>query len=134
MSKRFAMKAILKLLLTSLSFMFIFPLIPGITFHGGFGTAFWLSLLLGLMLWIVDLIALALGAFFTISSFGLALLWIVPLWILGFWLLPAFALKMLAEVVPGSLTIHGFLPAVYAGLVMLIIGTLTKSSRKPKEE
>lgn len=119
-------EVLLKLVLTSLAFMFVLPAIPGIAFHGGFGTAFLMSLLFGIMLWVVDLIALALCTFFTITSFGLALLWLIPLWIFGFWLMPAFALKLVSDLAPSYLTIHGFLPAIYAGLIMLVIGILTK--------
>lgn len=122
------MKLLLKLALTSLAFMFVLPMIPGIAFHGGFGTAFLLSLLFGVMLWIVDLIAVVLSMIFTVSSLGLALLWLIPLWILGCWLLPAFALKLLSDVTPSHLTIHGFLPALWAGLVMLLIGIVTKGN------
>lgn len=127
------MKTLLKLVLTSLAFMFVLPLIPGISFQGGFGTAFLISLLFGVMLWIVDLIALALSTFFTITSFGMALLWLIPLWIFGFWLMPAFALKLVSDLAPSYLTIRGFLPAIYAGLVMLFIGVLTKGKNKSKE-
>src|SRR5271170_6311282 len=98
------MKVLLKLGLTSLVFMFVLPMIPGISFHGGFGTAFLISILFGILLWVVDLLALAMGTFFTITSFGLALLWLLPLWIFGFWLMPAFALKLLSDVAPGYLT------------------------------
>ena len=127
------MKVLLKLVLTSLVFVFVLPRIPGIEFHGGFGTAFFMSLLFGVMLWLVDLLALVCATFFTITSWGIALLWLIPLWILGFWLMPAFALKLLAEVAPSYLTINGFLPAIWAGLVMLFIGLLTKGKSAAKQ-
>ncbi len=57
------MKVLLKLALTALAFMFLLPMIPGIEFHGGFGTALLISLFFGFMLWIVDLVALAFGTF-----------------------------------------------------------------------
>jgi hypothetical protein len=124
------MKVLLKLGLTSLAFLFVLPMIPGIEFHGGFGTAFLMSLLFGLMLWIVDLIALVCATFITITSWGVALLWLIPLYLLGGWLLPAFALKLLSDVAPAYLTIHGFLPAVWAGLIMMVIGVFTRGKAK----
>ncbi len=127
------MKLLWKLGLTSLAFMFLLPMIPGIEFHGGFGTALLISLLFGVMLWVVDLLVLVCGTFFTITSFGLALLWLIPLWFLGFWILPAFALKLVSDLAPSYLTIHGFLPAIFAGLIMLLIGVATKGKDKKKE-
>jgi hypothetical protein len=127
------MRMLWKLGLTSLAFMFLLPLIPGIEFHGGFGTAFLMSLLFGFMLWLVDLLALLFATVFTITSWGLALLWLIPLWLLGCWLMPAFALKLLSDVAPSYLTINGFLPAVWAGLIMLVIGVLTSSKGKKEK-
>jgi len=69
----------------------------------------------------------------TVSSLGLSLLWLIPLWILGFWLLPAFALMLTADVMPQYLSISGFGPAAIAGIVMLLIGSLTSGIyRQPR--
>lgn len=119
------MKLILKLVLTALAFTSILPWIHGISFHGNFVNALIMALFFGIMLWLVDLAAVALSAFLTISSLGLALLWLIPLWILGFWILPAVALKMVADFAPTYLTITGWGPAILGGLVMLFIGMLT---------
>lgn len=121
------MKFVLKLLLTALCFMFVLPHIGGIDFRGGFGAALVVSLIFGIMLWLVDLAAVALSAMFTITSFGMALLWLIPMWILGFWLLPAVALKLVADSMPQYLSIVGWMPAILAGLVMMVIGALTSA-------
>jgi uncharacterized membrane protein YvlD (DUF360 family) len=121
------MKLILKLVLSALAFTSILPFVHGIDFHGNFVIAMALAFLFGIMLWIVDLLAVALSAVLTITSLGLALVWLIPLWIFGFWLLPAVALKLVADIAPGYLTISGWLPAVIGGLIMLIIGVLTNS-------
>ncbi|HMW91635.1 MAG TPA: hypothetical protein PKN86_01335 [Candidatus Obscuribacter sp.] len=119
------MRFLLKLSLTALTFIFILPHIGGITFHGGFGTALLVSLLFGFMLWLVDLAAIAISAMLTITSFGMALLWLIPMWVLGYWLLPCIALKLVSTLAPQALTIVGWTPAILAGLAMMIIGGVT---------
>lgn len=122
------MRTIIRLILSALAFTTIMPLIPGVDFHGSFWTALALSVLFGIMLWLVELITLALAAIWTISSFGLALLWLIPLWIIGFWILPALALMLCSALLPQYFSIDGFLPAALAGLVMLVIGILTSKT------
>ncbi|MBY0358271.1 MAG: phage holin family protein [Candidatus Obscuribacterales bacterium] len=121
---------ILKLALTALAFAFVLPLIPGIDFHGNFLAAIMISIVFGIMLWVTDLIALAISTVLTVSSLGLALIWLIPLWILGFWLLPAVALRLVADVMPNNLTIMGWMPAIFGGLIMLFIGMLTSDSSR----
>ncbi len=48
--------------------------------------------------------------------------------------MPAFALKLLADFEPHYLTIHGFIPAIWAGLIMMLIGVLTKGQPRAKNE
>jgi hypothetical protein len=121
------MKIILKLLLTAAAFLWILPLIPGIKFHGGLLAALILALFFAIMLWVVDLVALAISALLAIGSLGLALIWLIPLWLFGFWLLPAVALKVVADVWPTNLIVVGWLPAILGGLVMLLIGIFTSN-------
>ena len=114
-----------KLLLTALVFIAILPHIQGIAFHGTFLQAITMAIVFGIILWLVDALAVALSAVAAISTLGLALLWILPLWILGFWLLPAVALKVVSDLMPSYLTIVGWMPAILGGLIMLCIGMLT---------
>lgn len=124
---------LLKLVLSALAFAFILPLIPGIHFHGGVVMALALSIFFGIMLWVVDLIAIALSALLTVSTLGLALLILLPLWFLGYWILPAIALKLLSDLMPQTLTVAGWFPAILGGLVMMAIGMITSnfSHRRP---
>ncbi len=125
-------RALIRFLLGGAAFAFLLPLIPGITFHGNFVMALVVATIFSIAGWIVDLIAKILSAVFTITSLGVALLWLVPLWLLGFWLIPAVALKLVADMVPGFLTIHGWIPAIEGGLVMLVLGACT--AKHPKKE
>ena len=100
-------------------------MVPGIDFHGNFGIAIAAALVFSIVGWFVDLAAVAISAIATVSSFGLALLWLIPLWIVGFWLLPAVTLSVVASIMPQHLTVNGFGAAALGGLVMLIIGALT---------
>lgn len=116
-----------RLILTALAFVAVLPFVPGITFHGTFFQALMLAIMFSLILWLVDVVAIALSAAAAIGTLGLALLWLVPLWILGFWLLPV-ALKVVSDVMPSYLVIHGWLPAIVGGLIMLLIGMITSGS------
>src|SRR5688572_5989475 len=98
------MRILIRLGLMAAAFAFILPQIHGISFHGNFAIALVLSLVFGLVLWLVEITVIALSAVLTVSSLGLALLWLIPAWILGFWLLPAFAMMLTADFVPQYLT------------------------------
>ena len=126
-------RGVLRLVLTALAFVTILPMIPGIDFHGNFMSALLISLLFGLMLWLVELLVVFVAALWTVASLGLALLWLIPLWVIGFWVLPALALLLTAHFVPQHLTVTGFFPAAMAGLVVMFIGLLTSKSFKRKQ-
>ena len=118
-------KFISRLVLTALVFEFVLPRIPGISFHGHFTTALWISLAFGIASFLVDLFAVFLAAVLSISTFGLALLILIPLWAIGFWILPAVALKVVADFMPANLTIHDWGAAALGGLVMLVVNAAT---------
>lgn len=124
---------LLRVLLSIVAFSLVLPVIPGIDFHGNFFAAFALSIVFGLMLWLVEALAVALAALWTLSTFGLALLWIIPLWVIGFWFLPTAALLITAQILPQYLTVDGFLPAALAGLVMLLIGIVSSDNNHKRK-
>jgi uncharacterized membrane protein YvlD (DUF360 family) len=106
-------------------------MIHGINFHGNFFAAVLMAIVFAILLGVVETIAKALAAVFTITSFGLALLWIIPAYILGFWIFPALALMLTADLMPHYLSVQGIVPAALAGLVMLGIGMLTSEFQLP---
>lgn len=122
------MRLIARLLLSAVAFTSILPMIHGIDFHGNFVQALILAIVFGLMLWVVDIIAVAVSAVAAVGTLGAALLLLIPLWILGFWLLPAVALKLVSDIMPNYLSIQGWAPAIVGGLVMLGISMLTSRS------
>ena len=119
------LKFIARLVLMALVFMFVLPVIPGISFHGHFETAIIMSLVFGVASFLVDMFAVFLAAMLSISTLGLALLILIPLWFVGFWILPAVALKVVADFMPANLTIHDWMAAALGGLVMLIVNAAT---------
>jgi uncharacterized membrane protein YvlD (DUF360 family) len=121
------MRLLIRIVLKALAFMFLLPLIPGISIHGNFLVAACLAIFFSLMTWLVEIIAMALAAYLTISTLGLALLVLIPMWILGFWLLPAVALKLVGDFMPHYLMVAGWVPAIFGGLVLLVIGMITGS-------
>lgn len=120
------MKAyLLRLILIAAAFQWAFPMIPGIDTHGSFMNAILAGVVFALIGWIVEALAIVLTTVLTITTFGLALLVLIPAWLLGFWIIPAVTLKMLADFMPTYLTIQGWVPALWGGLVMLFIGVIT---------
>ncbi len=116
---------LMRLALISIAFYFIFPMIPGIQFHGNFLHAIGVGVFFAFLGWVVESLAIALSAILTIGTFGMALLVLIPAWLFGFFLLPAFVLRYLADIMPGSLSFTGWEPAIWGGLVMLVIGIAT---------
>lgn len=123
---------LLRLILMACAFYFIFPMIPGIEFHGSFWHALGAGVLFSFLGWLVELIAIMLSAVLTISTLGMALLLLIPAWLLGFWLLPALVLRYVANIMPHDLTFSGWLPAIWGGLIMLVIGIATGGKARKK--
>ncbi|CAN5430521.1 hypothetical protein BH11CYA1_BH11CYA1_19510 [soil metagenome] len=120
------MKAyIVRLFLIAAAFHWAFPMIKGMDTHGSFVSALGAGFVFALVGWLVEALAIVLTTFLTITTFGLALLVLIPAWILGFWLIPAITLKVLADLMPAFLTINGWMPALWGGLIMLFIGVIT---------
>jgi len=119
------MDLLIRLAIKAVAIFYFLPLVPGIAIHGGFGTAFVLAVFFSFMLWGVEVLAAALAAIWAVTTFGLALLFILPLWIFGFWILPAIALRVVADLMPASLSVAGWGPAVWGGLILLVVGMLT---------
>ncbi|MCA9813514.1 MAG: hypothetical protein H6677_15035 [Candidatus Obscuribacterales bacterium] len=116
---------ILRLVLLATAIDYILPMLDGISFHGNFIQAIGAGLFFSLLVWLVEWLAITVSALLAISTFGLAILFLIPVWLVGFWLLPAVCLKLLAGLIPHFLTINGWLPAIWGGLVMLVIGIVT---------
>lgn len=68
---------------------------------------------------------MALAAYLTIATLGIALLVLIPVWILGFWIMPAVALSLVADFMPQYLSVHGTVSAALGGLFMLVVAMLT---------
>lgn len=107
-------------------------MIPGVQFHGNFLYALMAGALFAFIGWIVESLAIAASAILTITTFGLALIVLIPLWLLGFWMLPAVGLKLVADFIPATLAFTGWMPAIWAGLVMLLIGIVTSGDVQKK--
>ena len=118
------------LMLMAFAFYFVFPMLPGFEFHGTFWHAIGVGIFFSITAWLVTLLAVTVSAFLTITSFGTALLYLIPLWLIGFWLFPAVIIKITAELVPSHLTVIGWWPAIWAGFVTFLIGGLTSDHSK----
>jgi hypothetical protein len=116
---------LIRLVLIASAFYFLFPMIPGAQFHGSFIYALLAGALFAFLGWVVETIAIAVSALLTIGTLGLALIVLVPAWLLGFWLLPAVVLRTVADFMPSTIAFSGWMPAIWAGLIMLLIGVVT---------
>lgn len=115
----------IRLVLIASAFYFLFPLIPGVSFHGTFWTALLAGAAFAFCGWLVEFAAICLSALLTIGTLGMALLFLVPAWLIGFWLLPAVSLRLLADFMPGTVNFSGWVPAIIGGLIMLLVGVIT---------
>lgn len=120
----------IRLLLMACAFDFLLPMLPGFQFNGNFLQAIGAGIFFTILIWLVEMAAISLSALLAITTFGVAIFFLIPVWLIGFWLLPALALKLTADLVPGYLTITGWSPAIWGGLVMLLIGGITSDGTK----
>lgn len=119
---------LIRLVLLALAFHFILPMIGGIEVRGGFMTSIGLALVFSILGVVVTWLAAAITAVVAVGTLGMGLLVLIPLWILGFWLLPAYTLLLTSSVMPSALSVAGWWPAIWGGLITLVIGVATDST------
>jgi hypothetical protein len=122
----------IRLALIAAAFYFLFPMIPGVHFHGSFIHALLAGAVFAFLGWVVELLAMTFSTILAIGTLGMALLLLIPAWFFGFWLLPAVALRLLADLMPGTLSFAGWIPAIGGGLIMLLIGIATSGDVQKK--
>lgn len=123
-------RLLVRILLSALAFLFVLPMIDGIGFHGNFVQAIGLGAFFALVSWLVGRAAAFLSAMLTVGTLGLALLVLVPLWFCAWWLLPMVTLRLVADIMPSYLTVAGWWPAFWGGLVMFLTSALTAEPKK----
>ncbi len=116
---------LIRLALFASTIYFLFPLIPGVQFHGTFIHALLAGALFAFFGWIVEFLAIAVSAVLTVGTLGAALIVLIPAWLFGFWLLPAVVLRIVADIMPATLSFGGWIPSILGGLIMLLIGLVT---------
>jgi hypothetical protein len=122
----------IRLVLIAGAMYFLFPHISGVEFHGSFVHALLAGALFAFLGWLVEFAAIALSAVLTIGTLGMALIVLLPAWLFGFWLLPAAVLRLVANFMPQTLSFEGWIPAIWGGLIMLVIGILTGGNARKK--
>ncbi len=123
------LKLITRILLKSLAIMYVFPLLPGIKFHGNLYSAGGLAVFFSLLLSFLELLSTLFASALTISTFGVALVFIIPIRILFFWVLPTAALLIIAHWFPSLMTIHNWFGAGIAALLLLATNRLTQDRK-----
>jgi hypothetical protein len=84
-----------------------------------------LAFLFCVLAWAISTLAAVITTVFAISTFGLALLVFIPLWVIGFWIFPIFILKLVATLSPQYITIDGWIPAIWGGMILFFVGVIT---------
>ena len=107
----------LRMVLTAFVFTFIFPMIGGVQFHGGFWPE---GIACGLLLAAIGYAFSILAKAITLATFGLFGLVLL----LFFWLIPAIELQVIAHYFPQTLAFDGWGSAILAGFVLMVIGTV----------
>lgn len=115
----------IRIALKALAFMYVLPMIPGVQFHGTFLQALILSVVFTVLLRVVEWFVLFFATMWTVATFGLALLVLIPLWIVCFWVFPAVSLMVVSSVWPEHLTIGGLVPLLEGSFVLLIVSMIT---------
>jgi hypothetical protein len=118
---------LVRLGLIASAFYFLFPIIPGVQFHGSFIHALLAGALFAFLGWLVEFAAIAASTVLAIGTLGMALILLIPAWLFGFWLIPAVVLRLVADFMPSTLTFSGWIPAIVGGLIMLCIGMATSA-------
>ncbi len=104
-------------------------MLPGIEFHGDFFVACGLGMFFSILLALIEVIAAFLSTIWTLSTFGLALLVLIPMRLFCFWVLPTVALLVMAQLLPGILTIENWIPAAIGAIVLLIVNVITRDRK-----
>src|SRR4029077_19352235 len=97
------LKLIIRILLQALVIVYILPMLGGMKFHGNFYAACGVAVFFFVLLAFFKMIAVFISAIWTISTFGLALLILIPVRILFFWVLPTVSLILISFFFPNIL-------------------------------
>ncbi len=133
-------RLLIRIALKALAFMYVLPMIPGIQYHGTFMEAVAIAAVFSVLLRVVEWVVLFFATMWTLATFGLALLVLIPLWIVSFWAFPAVALFAVSAVWPAHLAINGLVPLLEGSFVLLIVSMVTggitdilKTARKDRD-
>lgn len=111
--------------LSAAALAFVCPLIAGFSFTGTVLSLLGLALFTSASAVFMIAVGRALTLTMGIRTAGRATLVLLPIWLLGIWLLPAFELKLLSGIFPGTLAIESWSTALLAAAVLFGINVLT---------
>jgi uncharacterized membrane protein YvlD (DUF360 family) len=120
---------ILRILLNASAFVYVFPMLKGLQFHGDFFIACAFGIFFSIVLSIIEVIAAFLSTVWTLSTFGLALLILIPLRLFCFWLLPTLVLFLIAHIFPNIFSIQNYISATWAAVILVAIGIITRDRK-----
>jgi hypothetical protein len=88
-----------------------------------------LGILFSILLALLEVLAAFLSTIWTLSTFGLALLVLIPMRLFCFWVLPTVSLLVMAHFFSKVLSFGNWFSAAIAAIILLIIGWLTRDRK-----
>ncbi len=121
-------RLIVRVLLTAVLFRYVFPKIAnGVHVSGGLANCIIYAAVFSLLAYVfVLLLRLTVNTFSVITD-GMSHLISAPVLILGFWLIPALQLEVFAHFFPQQISVASWGSAIWAGLFVMIVNTVTSS-------
>ena len=109
--------------------MYVMPALNGVRYHGDFFIACAIGIFFAIVLALLEVMAVFFSTIWTLSTFGLVLVILIPMRVLCFWVLPTFSLLLIAYLFPHVLTIQSWISAAIGAIVLLIVSWTTRDRR-----
>jgi uncharacterized membrane protein YvlD (DUF360 family) len=116
-----------KFVLASTALMSLLPLIRGIDVKGTTALLV-MALTLSILIWATDQWTSGMSQAWTDHGSKQCLKKLIPIWLAGFFVVPAILIKVSGSIYPGIINVSGWQPAVFGGLVVLLISLMISRS------
>lgn len=116
-----------KFVLASTALMSLLPLIRGIDFNGT-TTLLVVALVLSTLIWATDGLTCGMSQDWTDRGSKQCLKKLIPIWLAGFFIVPVILIKISGSIYPSVINVSGWQPAVFGGLVVLLISLMISRS------
>ena len=116
-----------KFVLAWTALMSLLPLIRGIDVKGTTALLM-MALMLSVLIWATDNLTSGMSQDWTDRGSRQCLKKLIPIWLAGFFVVPAILIKMSGNIYPSIINVSGWQPAIFGGLVVLLISLMISRS------